>query len=175
MKTIVALVDFSDVTSKVVDHTLDLARDCEGEIFLVHVALPAPIVMDYAPAVALQGDDTEARQADLQALEASMKERYPRVDTRLFRGPVVETLEAQLPALNPDVIVMGSHGHGALYNLIVGSVTQGIIKHAVWPVMIVPAVRVKQQAAETLRGSEASAEEDRPVVIGTPGGALLPP
>jgi nucleotide-binding universal stress UspA family protein len=35
--------------------------------------------------------------------------------------------------------VMGSHGHGSVYNLLVGSVTEGVLKAARRPVLLVPA------------------------------------
>ena len=38
-----------------------------------------------------------------------------------------------------DLIVMGTHGHGSVYNLLVGSVTEGILKAAERPVLLVPA------------------------------------
>jgi len=174
MKTIVALVDFSDVTPKVVDHALELAQKFESEIFLVHVVPPMPVVVDYAPAVTSDTEDADARLVQLQILHDSMIKRHAVVCTRLLKGPAVETLLTHLPSMNPDLIVMGSHGHGALYNLIVGSVTQGIIKHAAWPVMIIPQVRIKEPEAETSAGSQKD-EEETPPVIGALGGALLPP
>jgi len=39
------------------------------------------------------------------------------------------------------LIVMGTHGHGAMYNLLVGSVTKGVIKHSVRSVLLVPVPR----------------------------------
>ncbi|MGL5938967.1 MAG: universal stress protein, partial [Waterburya sp.] len=37
------------------------------------------------------------------------------------------------------MIVLGSHGHGAVYRTLVGSVSEGIIHKASCPVLIVPA------------------------------------
>jgi len=37
-----------------------------------------------------------------------------------------------------DMIVMGSHGHGALHHLLTGSVTEGVLKAATCPVLVVP-------------------------------------
>jgi nucleotide-binding universal stress UspA family protein len=34
---------------------------------------------------------------------------------------------------------MGSHGHGALFEFLVGSVTNGVLKSAKCPVLVVPA------------------------------------
>ena len=38
-----------------------------------------------------------------------------------------------------DYIVMGSHGHTPLYDLLVGTTTHGVLKNARCPVVIVPA------------------------------------
>ena len=35
-------------------------------------------------------------------------------------------------------IVMGSHGHSALYDLLAGSTTTGVLKRSTCPVLIVP-------------------------------------
>ena len=40
-----------------------------------------------------------------------------------------------------DLMVMGAHGHGAMYNLLVGSATKGVLTHSARPVLLVPASR----------------------------------
>jgi nucleotide-binding universal stress UspA family protein len=42
---------------------------------------------------------------------------------------------------NVDLIVMGRHSHGAMYNLLVGSVTEAVLKRSRWPVLLVPEIR----------------------------------
>jgi nucleotide-binding universal stress UspA family protein len=37
------------------------------------------------------------------------------------------------------LIVLGSHGHGAFYNLLVGSVAEGVLRESIVPVVVVPA------------------------------------
>jgi nucleotide-binding universal stress UspA family protein len=37
--------------------------------------------------------------------------------------------------------VMGSHGHTALYDLLVGSTTHGVLMRAICPVVIIPAIK----------------------------------
>ena len=37
-----------------------------------------------------------------------------------------------------DMIMLGSHGHGALFHLLIGSVSEGVIRRATCPVIIVP-------------------------------------
>ncbi|MCP5560159.1 MAG: universal stress protein [Verrucomicrobiaceae bacterium] len=175
MKKIVALVDFSELTPKVVDAALELALKFDGEVLLVHVVPPMPIAVDYAPAMTSDAEETEARLAQLQALRDSLTNRDTVVRTELLNGTVLDALLAHLPKLNPDFIVMGSHGHGALYNLVIGSVTQGIIKHAAWPVMIIP---IERAVEPDTRPSSAAAKSDglkAPPAIAVPAGAMLPP
>ena len=43
--------------------------------------------------------------------------------------------------LEADLIMMGSHGHSAIYRLLVGSVTEGVMRKAPCPIMIVPSPR----------------------------------
>ena len=50
-------------------------------------------------------------------------------------GAVVDEILRQADAGNADFIVMGSHGHGAMYNLLVGSVTEGLLKRSTRPVL----------------------------------------
>ena len=54
-------------------------------------------------------------------------------------GEVAEEILNQADELKADLIVMGTHGHGAMYNLLVGSATKGVLKHSTRPVLLVPA------------------------------------
>jgi nucleotide-binding universal stress UspA family protein len=69
-------------------------------------------------------------------------DRVGREGTRTFaherEGTVVEEILKAARELSADVIVMGTHGHGAVYNLLVGSVTEGILKANERPVLLVP-------------------------------------
>src|SRR5207248_5580298 len=45
-------------------------------------------------------------------------------------GTVAEELLNEADELNADLIVMGTHGHGAMYNLLVGSAAKAVLKHS---------------------------------------------
>jgi nucleotide-binding universal stress UspA family protein len=45
--------------------------------------------------------------------------------------------------LEADVIVIGSHHHGAFYQLLVGTFTSDVLKRATCPVLVVPATKEK--------------------------------
>jgi hypothetical protein len=58
------------------------------------------------------------------------------------------------------MLVLGSHGHGAFYNLIVGSVAAGVIRNSKVPVLVVPS-----HAAEKVRPKEHAEAEDNAVPV----------
>src|SRR6266478_4614459 len=56
-------------------------------------------------------------------------------------GAVVEEVLNEADVVNADLIVLGTHGHGAMYNLLVGSVTKGVLRRSTRPVLLVPGPR----------------------------------
>ena len=52
---------------------------------------------------------------------------------------MVEEILKTAREISADLIVMGSHGHGSVYCLLVGSVTEGVLKAGERPVLLVPA------------------------------------
>lgn len=60
---------------------------------------------------------------------------HPQRDWKV--GPVGETISKFADAGKFDLIVMGSHGHGALGNLVMGSITTQVLAHSSIPVLLV--------------------------------------
>jgi nucleotide-binding universal stress UspA family protein len=56
----------------------------------------------------------------------------------LVQGPTVETILEEATRLNADLIILGSHGRGAAIQLLVGSVSGGVLQKSKCPVLIVP-------------------------------------
>lgn len=168
MKTILALIDFSDVSSKILDQAHSLARAFGSNVVLVHVVPPEPLVVDFAPP-AVPPDIFKTRQQELFAMRDSLMERGVTASAQVLGGLLEETLLKQIDLLSPDMIIMGSHGHGALYHLIVGSVTGGIIRNAARPVLVIPSV----PAPETHLVKHAR-EAQAPTTIGALGGMPVP-
>jgi nucleotide-binding universal stress UspA family protein len=138
MKTVLTLVDFSDVTPRVIEHAEAFANAFGAEIVLCHITPPEPVVVDYAPPVPLK--QLESSGPQLEALRDALTMRG--VSTRIHsdQGPVSDCILEWSRVNKPEIVIMGSHGHGALYNLLVGSVTAGVVKGATCPVMVVPSL-----------------------------------
>ena len=142
MKTILAPVDFSPATALVLETATELARAISGEIVLLHVVQPPMVTSDYGLAmenvqeILAVSERAAARQlAHLQ--ERAGRSEVPIRTVQLNGAPVPVILE-QAKALNASYVVMGSHGHTAFYDLLVGSTTHGLLKKSPCPVVIVP-------------------------------------
>jgi nucleotide-binding universal stress UspA family protein len=62
-------------------------------------------------------------------------------------GPPIPHILAEAERTDADYIIMGSHGHTALYDLLVGSTTHGILRKARCPVVVIPAAAAATRAA----------------------------
>jgi nucleotide-binding universal stress UspA family protein len=56
----------------------------------------------------------------------------------MVMGPFVETIVEQADQTLADMIVIGSHGHGALFRMVLGSVSEGVVRQTDCPVLVVP-------------------------------------
>lgn len=145
MKTILVAVDFSPVTDAVIDAAVAVSRAFESAVHLVHVEAPDPDFVGYevGPEVVRQAVAGQFRQDHrrLQELKDAPWHDPGAVSASLVRGPTVEKILEERERLDADLIVIGSHGHGALFNLLVGSVAEGVLRRAECPVLVVPSRR----------------------------------
>lgn len=142
MKTILAPVDFSGATDAVVAEATALARALDGRIVLLTVIQPPAItneysaLMDNLAEIVAAGEKNAAKR--LAELEAKLKAEKVPAETMQLNGPPIRLIVEQAKKLDADYIVMGSHGHTALYDLLVGSTTHGVLMRATCPVVITP-------------------------------------
>ena len=74
----------------------------------------------------------------LNRVAAKFIKRYPNVRTELHFGVANQVIVGVARKIKADMIVMGKHGHSALRDLLVGSVTERVVRSATCPVLVVP-------------------------------------
>lgn len=146
MKTILAAVDFSEISDAVVSEAATLAKLTGGRVILVTVVQPPLITTEYAPfvenvaAIAAAADEAATRR--MTALRNRLSADGIENDSAQLNGAPIGNLVSEAKKRNADYIVMGSHGHTSLYDLLVGSTTHGVLLRAPCPVVIVPSRKV---------------------------------
>lgn len=75
-------------------------------------------------------------QSTLLAAAAPLHAPDRIVETRVVRGRPASALLDEATAMQPDLIVIGSRGHGPLATVLVGSVSTEVVDHAPCPVLV---------------------------------------
>jgi len=148
MKTILAPIDFSKVSDSVVEQATSLARALDGRVVLLAVVQPPVVVAEYAVVVDNIGEITAAGERNaarqLETIEEKVRTKFIQVESVQVTGAPVASILDQAQKCDADYIVMGSHGHTAFYDLLVGSTTHGVLMRARCPVVIVPSAQEKR-------------------------------
>lgn len=141
LKTLVA-IDLSAASQKVVDAATYLAKATNGEVRILHVAEAEPDFVGYQAGPEVVRDEVakELREEHrgVQGYARALREEGIEADALLIQGPIIETVLGEAKRFEADVLVVGSHGFGALYDLLVGSSSRGILKDSEIPVLVVP-------------------------------------
>jgi nucleotide-binding universal stress UspA family protein len=145
MKTIVASVDFSDATPKVVAMGTKLAKALGAHLCLFHVVEPEPSYTAYGftpdefPALHTYHVEAKRRAAvKLSELLETVHRDVPNAVSQIAEGGALSALLDQVRDKHADLVVLGSHGHGAIAALLLGSVAEGMLRKAVVPTLVVP-------------------------------------
>jgi nucleotide-binding universal stress UspA family protein len=150
VKTVLAPIDFSSVTDAVIVEAAALARSLSGRVVLLTAIQPPVMTSEYAPFVENLPEITAAGEKSAAMKLGKIEERLAAeaipVETVQVNGLPVAHIVDQAQKRGADYIVMGSHGHTALYDLLVGSTTHGVLLRAKCPVVIVPAPKATKTA-----------------------------
>ncbi|MGA2496571.1 MAG: universal stress protein [Tepidisphaeraceae bacterium] len=166
MADLLVPIDFSNTTSIVLATASRLAVSLGARIALMHVeghghlgataelrqevhlAAQRPAALQdqgHTPVppfrtVHVAGENVSALHAQelLQRQVDAFRAQGLSVTPILVSGKPIEKILLEARRLQPLMIVLGSHGHGALHHLLLGSVSEGVLRKADCPVVIVP-------------------------------------
>ena len=150
-KKVLIALDYDKTALKVAETGYAFAKSLDAEITLLHV-MSDPVYYastEYAPIMGmtdsmgvdpLKFDSNNRLKKVSQHFLEKIKHHFAdeSIVTVLEEGDFAETILSRATALNSDILVMGSHSHRWLEDLILGSVTAKVIRHTSIPVFIVP-------------------------------------
>lgn len=133
-KTVVVPVDFSTASADALATASQLVASPQ-DLHVIYVTLP-PVAFNYAEGWAL--DDPAARmKAAREHLAKFLETKNVGGVTALIKegdpGTVIADYATELHA---DLIVMPSHGYHGVKRLLLGSVTERVLRHATCPVLV---------------------------------------
>ena len=142
MSHILAAVDFSDFANSVVAQAERFGKALGAPVTLIHVAAPNPDFVGYEAGPQTvrdaRAETLRAEHAKLLEHATELCERGVNANAVLVEGASAATILKEADRLEADLIVIGSHGHGKVYEVLVGSVCDGVVRRSTCPVMIVP-------------------------------------
>ncbi len=130
--------DFSHHAGHAQEYAVALAREFKAELLVIHVVQLYSYVVDFGMENARQYEAISGTLQKLldELLEGLAAEPFA-VSGRLVQGdPTVETVRAAQEEAC-DLIVMGTHGRGALEHVLMGSVAERVVRKATCPVLTV--------------------------------------
>jgi nucleotide-binding universal stress UspA family protein len=136
---IVLATDFSDTAEHAQGHAVELARRLGAELVLLHIAVDAPLYVDAAGADARKVFETQLAWAEqtLASRAATLQQQGVPVRSVVRTGVAHEEIVAAAGDEHADMLVLGTHGRSGLDRLLLGSVTERVIRLASCPVLSV--------------------------------------
>jgi len=142
LKNILVATDFGEPAATALDYGRDLARTFGATLHVLH--LVENVVSRYATEFAF----VDFPEVQMQVEEAARTQLNALLDdedrTMLRAKPVLRTSMAPAAAIveyakteRIDLIVMGTHGRGAVAHFLVGSVAERVVRSAPCPVLTV--------------------------------------
>lgn len=142
MKTLLVSVDFSAATRAVIETAVELAQASRAQVVLHHSLMPPIVTTEFGIGAEMVQATIEIAEKgarhQLDHLEDELTARGLKVSAALTNGPAAERILEVAAKRKADAIVLGSHGHTAFYDLMVGGTTHAVLRKATCPVIIVP-------------------------------------
>jgi nucleotide-binding universal stress UspA family protein len=139
-KTILLPVDLGEGSEEALDYAVELARAFGARVHMLHVVgIPAMGVPEMG--IAYSGTMMDGMMTDdLHALERMLAKHKDAVDLGaplVKAGDPRDAINEAAKELGADLIVMATHGRSGISRVLLGSVTESVVRTAPCPVLTV--------------------------------------
>lgn len=83
-------------------------------------------------------EELQDRRALLDRLAAVLGNEGIKCETLLIRGDPAPAIIREAKRWGAELVIMGSHGRGKLYQKLMGSVIEGVLRSRQFPVLVIP-------------------------------------
>ncbi|HIK94626.1 MAG TPA: universal stress protein [Planctomycetes bacterium] len=139
IKRILVPTDFSEPGKTALIYAVAFADQFGAAVDLMHVIEPVPAgaLMSYQPLEELKQILRDDAKTQMEKLHAEWEDYAFPVNRIVAEGhPFVEIIRRAKDS-DADLIVMGTHGRGAIAHMLLGSVAEKVVRKASCPVLTV--------------------------------------
>jgi nucleotide-binding universal stress UspA family protein len=131
--SILAAIDYSESSSLVVEHAIDVARQRNAQqIDFVHVR------PENSDEEALEANRTELAAWLSARLEGTTSAQHTlKAVAHEAGGKPAEVIVSMASDLNASVVIVGTHGRTGVQRMLMGSVAEAVVRNAGCPVLVV--------------------------------------
>ncbi len=141
MRILVA-VDFSPITGTVMEIVPGVACRAPSDVRVLHVSEPEPDFVGYDAGPGGPGERVTAvcKRARLQVevIADRLRARHINATALVIQGSRMETIIHEAGRFDADIVAVGSHGHGAVFELLTGSVPEAQLRQSERAVLVIP-------------------------------------
>jgi len=151
MKKVLIALDYDPTSQKVAEIGFSTAKEMNAKVILLHVITDVVHYSstEYSAIMGMQGYmDTRQNQPDsAEGLRRTSEHFLNKIKlhlnddtiyTMVAEGDVAESILKTAKDMFVDIIVIGSHSQKWLENVLLGSITEKVIRHTPIPLLIVP-------------------------------------
>ncbi|HSP12882.1 MAG TPA: universal stress protein [Salegentibacter sp.] len=151
-KNILVAVDFNDTIGDLMAYAESIAGKYGSKIWVVHVAEPSPDFTGYEMGPQyirdLKAEEFRQEHRQIQEISKLFLDQNIESEALLIQGPTVETLIEEVRKLNADLLIVGTHKHGFLFNLLSENVSLELLKRAEIPFLAIPIEEEEEKEKE---------------------------
>ena len=140
-------LDGSGMAESVIPVVESLAKSCGATVILLHV------IEKKAPAT-VHGERHLTEEAEagryLEGISAILRSSGVAVENHVHankEGDVAASIVQHAEEMNPDLVIMCTHGRGGLKGFLYGSIAQQALQKGTWPILLVPPSAEGKKAA----------------------------
>jgi nucleotide-binding universal stress UspA family protein len=137
---ITVALDGSELSELALPAAVDLAKALEGQIELVHVVEPPNYGLELGKPATFRMDPAEAldkAEAYLRQVASELGQTGLAVGRRVIAGFAEPSVASLAQPKYSDILALGTHGHGGLRRVLLGSTATAALKRASVPLLVV--------------------------------------
>lgn len=141
-RNIMVAVDFNDSIGELMVYADSLAQKFDSKIWVLHVADPEPDFVGYEPGPQyirdIKAEEYREEHHNLQEICKNFLSDKVESEALLIQGSTVETVIEEAKKLKIELLIVGTHKHSFLHNLLNENVSMELVKKADIPMLTIP-------------------------------------